>query len=555
MHEMKKNGPPTRWRAVWLATMAMAAQGAAIAQAPTPAAPSAAPAVPASASAPAAPAEPARKVDIAEYIVRGNTVLDARAIERAVTPFLGPERTLKDVEAARDALLAAYQAAGYQSVYVDLPEQQVTQGIVFLQVNETRVGRVRVVGAEYNSPLDVRDQVPALKEGVVPDFNKAQTQLSALNRGPKRQVMPLVRQGSMPGTMDVDLKVEDQSPWRASVGLNNDYSADTRKLRASASLGHDNLWQLGHSASISFFGAPQDLSQTKVISASYAAPIPGSSWSVEANAFVSDSNVATVGGTDVLGKGHSIGLKATYTVPNAGDWWHAFNVGIDFKNNKEALTLKGSGDTVPLKYAPITLSYTGFRQSDKGQYGVGISLVVGTSSSFKYGSNEAEFDYKRYKSSPSFMVLKTDLNGTHTFDGGSQLSFRFNGQMTDSPLVSSEQIAGGGMNSVRGYLSAEATGDYGVVGSVELRSKPLTFLGSTVENWRVYAFADAARLRLKSPLPEQDDRFSLYSVGVGTTFKVGQYLAGRVDIGYPLIDGPRTKKHDPRVNFSLTANY
>jgi len=168
---------------------------------------------------------------------------------------------------ARDALLAAYQAAGYQSVYVDLPEQQVTQGVVFLQVSETRVGRVRVVGAEYNSPLDVRDQVPALQEGTVPDFNKAQSQLAALNRGPKRQVMPLVRQGALPGTMDVDLKVEDQSPWRASVGLNNDYSADTRKLRASASIGHDNLWQLGHSASISFFGAPQDLKQKQVVSA------------------------------------------------------------------------------------------------------------------------------------------------------------------------------------------------------------------------------------------------------------------------------------------------
>lgn len=552
MHDMKKSGPPMCWRAVWLAVMALAAPAAGFAQTSPPADP-----VPAATAAGGAPAtaEPARKVDIAEYIVRGNTVLDARAIEKAVTPFLGPERTLKDVEAARDALLAAYQAAGYQSVYVDLPEQQVTQGVVFLQVNETRVGRVRVVGAEYNSPLDVRDQVPALKEGGVPNFNKAQSELAALNRGPKRQVMPLVRQGSMPGTMDVDLKVEDQSPWRASVGLNNDYSADTRKLRATASLGHDNLWQMGHSASISFFGAPQDLSQTQVISASYAAPLPGTNWSLEASAFVSDSNVATVGGTDVLGKGHSIGLKATYTVPNAGNWWHAFSVGVDFKNNKEALSLNGSADTVPLKYAPVTLSYTGFRQSEKSQYGAGISLVVGTSSSFNYGSDWAAFDYKRYKASPSFMVLKTDLNGTHTFDGGQQVAFRFNGQMTDSPLVSSEQIAGGGMNSVRGYLSAEATGDYGVVGSLELRSKPLSFLGSMVENWRVYAFADAARLRLKSPLPEQDDRFSLYSVGLGTTFKVGQYLAGRVDIGYPLVDGPRTKKHDTRVNFSLTASY
>ncbi|MDM0005662.1 ShlB/FhaC/HecB family hemolysin secretion/activation protein [Variovorax sp. J22G73] len=554
---MKKNGPPIRWRAVWLAVMAMGAQGAALAQASGPSAPPANPPAAASAApaAPAATPESTRKVDIAEYIVRGNTVLDARAIEKAVTPFLGPERTLKDVEAARDALLAAYQAAGYQSVYVDLPEQQVTQGVVFLQVNETRVGRVRVVGAEYNSPLNVREQVPALKEGGVPNFTQAQAELTALNRGPKRQVMPLVRQGSLPGTMDVDLKVDDSSPWRASVGLNNDYSADTRKLRASASLGHDNLWQMGHSASISFFGAPQDLSQTKVFSASYNAPFAGTNWALEANAYTSDSNVATVGGTSVLGKGHSVGVKAIYTLPNAGNWWHAFSLGVDFKNNKEALQLKGTGDTVPLKYAPITLSYTGLRQTEKSQYGVGLSLVVGTSSSFKYGSDWAAFDYKRYKSSPSFMVLKTDFNGTHTFDGGQQLGFRVNAQMTDSPLVSSEQIAGGGMNSVRGYLSAEATGDYGVVGSLELRSQPLTFLGSWVEGWRVYGFVDAARLRLKSPLPEQADKFQLASVGVGTTFKVGQYFSGRVDFGYPLKDGPRTKRHDANVNFSLTANY
>ncbi|MEG2029467.1 MAG: POTRA domain-containing protein, partial [Janthinobacterium sp.] len=218
-------------------------------------------------------AAPERQVTIEEYLVRGNTVLDARAIEAAVTPFLGPGRTLKDVEGARDALVAAYQARGYQSVYVDLPEQQVEQGVVVLQVSETKVGRLRVVGAQYNSPLDVRQQVPALTEGTVPDFTQAQVELTALNRGPKRQVMPLVKQGSLPGTMDVDLKVDDSSPWRASVGLNNDYSADTEKLRTVTSLGYNNLWQLGHSVNLTFFTAPQDTDNAKVWSGSYTAPL------------------------------------------------------------------------------------------------------------------------------------------------------------------------------------------------------------------------------------------------------------------------------------------
>lgn len=544
MHELNKKGPSIRWATVYLALAGIGMHGGAvIAQA----APAVAPV--------AAPAADERRVDIDEYIVRGNTVLDALEIERAVTPFLGPQRTLKDVESARDALLAAYQAKGYQSVYVDLPEQQIADGVVFLQVSETKVGRVRVVGAQYNSPLAVRDQVPALQEGSVPDFNQAQVELTQLNRSGKRQVMPLVKQGALPGTMDVDLKVEDQSPWRASVGLNNDYSPDTKSLRATASIAHDNLWQLGHSASISFFGAPQDLDQTKVWSGSYVAPIAGTDWSIEASGYNSDSNVATTGGTNVLGKGSSMGVKVNYAIPNSGAWWHSLSAGIDFKDNKESLRLGGSSDDVPLKYAPITLGYSGFAQTERGQYGLGLSLVAGTNGVFGYGSDWQEFDYKRYKASPSFMVLKADTNGSYTFEGNWQLGWRLAGQLTDGPLVSSEQIAAGGMTSVRGYMSAEATGDYGAVGSLELRSAPLAYLDQWVENWRWYVFADAGQLHLRDPLPEQQSKFSLSSVGLGTNFRLGQNVSARFDVGYPLKAGPRTEVHDTRINFSVSANY
>ncbi|MDN2700293.1 ShlB/FhaC/HecB family hemolysin secretion/activation protein, partial [Janthinobacterium sp. SUN073] len=49
-------------------------------------------AVPSAAHVAAPVAAPERQVTIEEYLVRGNTVLDARAIEEAVTPFLGPGR-------------------------------------------------------------------------------------------------------------------------------------------------------------------------------------------------------------------------------------------------------------------------------------------------------------------------------------------------------------------------------------------------------------------------------------------------------------------------------
>ena len=90
--------------------------------------------------------EAQRRVEINEYVVRGNSVLDARAIEEAVYPYLGPDKTLADLEGARETLQKSYQARGYQSVFVELPEQKVEGGVVYLQVSETKVGRVRVVG-------------------------------------------------------------------------------------------------------------------------------------------------------------------------------------------------------------------------------------------------------------------------------------------------------------------------------------------------------------------------------------------------------------------------
>lgn len=502
-----------------------------------------------------AAAEQARQVDINEYVVRGNSVLDARTIERAVTPYLGPQRNMKDIESARDALQAAYQAKGYQSVYVDIPGQQVNGGVVYLQVTETKVGRLRVVGAQYQSPLDIRDQVPSLKEGQVPDFNRAQAEIGDLNKTPKRQVVPLVKQGARPGTMDVDLKVDDKSPWRYSASVNNDHSADTEDLRATLSVGHDNLWGLGHSASVTFFGAPQDLDQAKVWSGAYVAPFRGTPWSLEATAYTSDSNVVTTGETNVLGKGNAVGLKLNYALPSAGAWWHSLGFGVEFKDSDEEVRLGAEGDSVPLKYAPLTLSYTGLRQSDNDQVSIGLSATAGVRNLLGYGSDSAGFDQKRFRANPSFLALKGDASWTHTFKGGSQTYLRLAAQTTDSPLVSGEQFAAGGMYSVRGYLSAEAIGDYGALGTLEWRTAPLSLWSSVLQDWRWYAFVDAARLGLREPLPEQQDRYSLASAGLGSSFSLGEHFFFRLDYALPLKEGPNTDNDEPNLHFNIGASY
>ena len=218
------------------------------------------------ASPPATAAPPAqeRTFEINAYDVEGNTLLDQLAVETAVYPHLGPGRTPADVEAARAALEKAYQAHGYQSVIVQVPAQNAASGIVRLRVTEARVGHVRVSGSEYHLPSVVREQMPSLQEGQVPDFRAVQRDLADVNRLPDRRVTPSLKPGRIPGTVDVDLHVNDDLPLHASVEVNNDHSQNTKPLRTLATVHYDNLWQLGHSLSATYSVAPQQPSNSEV---------------------------------------------------------------------------------------------------------------------------------------------------------------------------------------------------------------------------------------------------------------------------------------------------
>ena len=175
-----------------------------------------APVAPAAAAAAAAlPALPA--FDIFEYVVDGNSVLGVEAIERAVSPFLGERKTLREVEAARAALERAYHEAGFLTVLVSIPEQKVDDGTVALRVVEATVDTLSVKGAEFTLPSGVRSRVPELAAGNVPNFTKLQTQLAAVNRGADAKATPILRAGKIPGTVEAQLDIEDQLPLHGNI--------------------------------------------------------------------------------------------------------------------------------------------------------------------------------------------------------------------------------------------------------------------------------------------------------------------------------------------------
>ena len=110
--------------------------------------------------------------DIVRFQIEGNTLLPQAQVEAAVAPLAGPKRVYGDIQKALEALERAYRAAGYSTVQVYVPEQELTGGVVRLQVTEGVVGKVLISGNKYFDDANIRASVPALKEGTAPNLRR-----------------------------------------------------------------------------------------------------------------------------------------------------------------------------------------------------------------------------------------------------------------------------------------------------------------------------------------------------------------------------------------------
>ncbi len=508
---------------------------------------------------------PQRPIYIREYRVTGAHRLPAIEVQEAVYPYLGPGRTERDVEQARAALEKVYFDKGFQTVSVEVPLQQASRGIVILQVVEAKVGRLRVRGSRYFSLAAIKRQAPSVAEGSVPNFNDITRDIVALNKFSDRRVTPTLRPGVEPRTVDIDLNVKDTFPLHGSIELNNRYSANTPQLRLSGSVSYTNLWQLGHTAGASFQVSPEDLAKVKVFTAYYLAQVPGVDWlSLLVQGVKQDSDVSTLGGAAVTGRGETIGGRAIIALPGREGFYQSLTAGVDYKRYDQNVIVGTTTDRTPIYYYPFTLNYSGTWVGKKSLTELNAGVTMGLRG---MGSRQSSFDRSRFRADGNYFFFRGDLARTQDLPRGFVVYGKVQGQASGGPLVSNEQFAGGGLGTARGYLEAEAVGDNGIFGTLELRSP--SFLATTRKvgegdsasekptgnEWRFYAFCDAGTLTLHDPLPQQESSFHLASVGIGSRIQLFDHFNGSVDLAMPFTSLTDTGLRDTRVSFRVWADF
>jgi len=487
---------------------------------------------------------------VREYRVSGATKLEPVDIEKAVYPYLGPYRTAGDVESARQALESAYRNKGYLTVSVLIPQQDPSRGVIRFEVVEGRVERLRVRGAKYHLPSRIRAGAPSLAEGTVPNMNDVRREILALNRQADRRVTPELRPGEEPGTFEVDLNVEDSLPFHGSLELNNRYSPNTSSLRLNGAISYANMFQLGHTAGLSFQVAPENTDDALVYSGNYLARV-SDDMSLLFTATRQDSDVSTLGGGSVVGKGNVYGIRALFDLPGGENFLHSFSFGIDAKRFTEDILVGGGVIASPVEYYPLSASYSAMKLHGKQAF-----TEINSSLTFNLrgvGSDTRDYANKRFNADGAFIVLKGDVSHTRDLRSGSQVYGKIQGQVANKPLINSEQFSGGGLGTARGYLESTALGDNAIFVTAEFRS-PSWFGSDDVDasngdEWRLHVFADAGILNNYDALPGQRSTTTLASVGLGTRIRYRKHFHSSIDIACPLESVAPVDRGDVRVTF------
>lgn len=490
--------------------------------------------------------------DVHEYRVLGNTVLTNREIETVLYPLLGDHKTLTDVEAARAALEKIYHDRGFGTVFVDIPEQDVSDDVVRLKVTEGRLHEVHIAGARYFSERKILAAIPSASTGSVPNLPVLQQQLAAVNlQSADRTVVPILKAGPVPGTVDLALKVDDHLPLHGGIELDNQNTPGTQPLRSTVSLSYNNLFERFDSLSAQYQVAPEDVGQVNVFAANYA-------WGALENGlrpsvyFInSNSNVPTVGTIGVLGKGQIFGTRLGISLDDAPTALQSLTLGVDYKHFRETIGLAGSPALVtPISYVNLSLAYAGSWSSDLVQGTLGTTADFGPRG---LPNDSTAFANKRFKGEGNYFYVKIDSSLIARLPIGFQLILRVDGQYAVEPLITNEDYSITGADGVRGYLEAEVLGDNGIKGSLQLQSPIAQWHALPLGD--VFVFYDAGRSDIIDPLSGEPASTTLRSWGAGLHVLPGKWINGLLTWADPLVDGPNTHRGNARVLFVVRGSF
>lgn len=412
----------------------------------------------------------AAQVFVRDVLVVGNTVFPDAEIADITTPFKNRTLVTEDLERLRLSLTLLYINKGYLTSGAIIPDQDVVDGVVTVQIIEGKLTRINVEGNRWFRSSYLHDR---LELGVQTPVTLAplQEQLLLLQQDRRiERVNAELRPGDERGESVLNVRVTDRQPFHASVEVSNYQTPLVGEIRGIGTLTHDNLTGHGDPLSLSY---GQSSGAIPIVYGSYELPVNryGTTFSPYYRRYdfklVEDPftplNMKT--NTEIIGMAlrHPIYRTVTDEIAFSIIGEHLFTQTFIFGNVPFPFTgfQNGAATVSALRFAQDWTHRT-------------IDTVLAFRSRFSIGLNALGATINSHSDTPDgqFFSWLGQFQGIKQFSEdlfGMQLLGRMDLQFTNSPLFPLEQVALGGRYSVRGYREVTILRDNIFLASLEAR--------------------------------------------------------------------------------------
>lgn len=492
---------------------------------------------------PSPPPPESPRFEIKRFAIEGNTLVPGEELAKLVGPFVGPNKSFADVQLAQDAVQEAYRQGGWGAVQVLLPEQELTDGVIRFRVIEGKLGKVTIQNTLFHDADNIRQSVPALKEGQTPNLGGIAKNLSIANENPSKRTTVVLRTSEKENEVDADVTVEDTKPTKVYVSADNSGDRNTGQSRVGLGYQNANLFNKDHVLTAQFVTSPENVDDVKIFGVGYHLPLYDWNGSADFVLGYSDVDSGTIqvgtspSGLSVTGRGSIALARYNYYLKRLGEGYEQrLSLGLDYRDYNNQATFGNTGVNLVPDYTvrPVSLSYSGIWRGAEANGNVYASVYH----NIPGGPDGEEGDFTanvacaappgppcfggRAGARDDYTLFRYGGQVTANLKWGVQARAAFNGQYTDDALVAGEQFGLGGIDSVRGFIQRIIADDKGYQGNLELYSPDVgKSFGTDKLFLRLLAFYDLGGLRRnKAQQGEETHRF-LSSAGVGIQGSIG----------------------------------
>lgn len=508
------------------------------------------------------------RFDIARFQIEGNTLLPEAEVQGAVAPLAGPKRVYGDIQKALEALERAYRAAGFSTVRVYVPEQELTTGVVRLQVTEGVIGKVLISGNKHFDDANIRASLPELKEGRAPNLRRMSEAIQLANESPAKQIEVTLGVSEEEGKVDAKVAVTEENPQRIFVTADSTGTEATGVSRVGVAYQNANLFNRDQTLTLAYTGSADAPAGVKVdiFSIGYRIPFYALGDSLDfiygKSSVNTPSSSPTLGGAlGIVGKGDVFGLRWNNYFARRGEYSSKLIFGFDYKFINSICSVAGApsgidpptpaiASCVPYTTRPLSLSYSGQRLSPGRMFDYNIGIARNLALGSQYTNLDGATDRYSYltpgnrATRDDFSIVRLGGSYLRAFPTDWQVRVAASSQYAGNPLVAAEQIGLAGSTAVRGFNERAVSADSGYVVNAEIYTPELAPATGVRGSLRALVFYDFARginhnVAADSPTPAS---VSIASLGVGLRYVLGKDVSLRFDLAQVIDAGPPGSK-------------